>query len=489
MERSVESHFRNAAIYALARLLPGGLSLVTTVVLTRALDTDTYGRFSLTISLAILISALVYNWIGLAIARFLPSMRVDAALVTREALLGFGMITVVIIAFAASWLLFGVPDSSNRIADASGLFVLVLISQGLWEVSTQLISASIQPVRYAVAAGMRSLAWFLAALGVWGAGLGLVGLLVCRAVSNLLGALSGSWALWLRGFSQAGAGAIHRNSDSGRDLKPEREEIARYVVPLSMSVLCSLALAYSDRFLLAYFRDVAIVGTYAAANDLTQQGVGALLAAIAMGSRPLVFRASGAGDNSAVDFELRHFLDVMLSIGLPCTIGFAILGGGLAVLTLGEAYRESAQSVIPLLTCAVWFSALRSHYADLAFHLQRKTWPIFLILLAAIALNTMFNFFLIPSFGEIGAAWATVLSYAFALGLSLWVGHRMRPLPINFGQAMRVLSAGAIMALFLGFFARSESFFMLTAYAVAGVFVYSFTLFLTGYFRGMRAPG
>ena len=54
---------------------------------------------------------------------------------------------------------------------------------------------------------------------------------------------------------------------------------------------------------------------------------------------------------------------------------------------------------------------------------------------AAAATNLAANFALIPRYGILGAAWATVLSYAVMAGLGLVISQRLYPLPLEWALA------------------------------------------------------
>ena len=68
------------------------------------------------------------------------------------------------------------------------------------------------------------------------------------------------------------------------------------------------------------------------------------------------------------------------------------------------------------------------------------------------AANIAANFLLIPRFGTLGAAWATVLSYALMAGLGLFFSQRLFPIPFEWPRLLRVAGAGLV-AFLLSLFA------------------------------------
>ena len=73
---------------------------------------------------------------------------------------------------------------------------------------------------------------------------------------------------------------------------------------------------------------------------------------------------------------------------------------------------------------------------------RARYYPI--ITAAAAAANLAGNFLLIPRFGTMGAAWATVLSYAVMAGLGLAISRRLYPVPFENRRLAGLLAAAAL---------------------------------------------
>jgi len=54
------------------------------------------------------------------------------------------------------------------------------------------------------------------------------------------------------------------------------------------------------------------------------------------------------------------------------------------------------------------------------------------------------NLLLIPRFGPLGAAWATVASYAAMAGLGIYLSQRLWPIPFEWGRLGRLVAAAAV---------------------------------------------
>jgi O-antigen/teichoic acid export membrane protein len=73
---------------------------------------------------------------------------------------------------------------------------------------------------------------------------------------------------------------------------------------------------------------------------------------------------------------------------------------------------------------------------------QARYYPI--VTGAAAAANVAANFALIPRFGAMGAAWATVLAYAVMAGLGHVFSRRVFPIPFEGSRLSRIAAAAAL---------------------------------------------
>ena len=74
-ERHILSH---AAIYLVARGVPGLLAFIAIPLFTRLLDPADYGRYALVVATVNLLNALLFQWTRLSLVRYLPGCRDDA---------------------------------------------------------------------------------------------------------------------------------------------------------------------------------------------------------------------------------------------------------------------------------------------------------------------------------------------------------------------------------------------------------------------------
>ena len=260
----------------------------------------------------------------------------------------------------------------------------------------------------------------------------------------------------------------------GGHFQPSRAgEYAHYGLPVALSLMLSLALATTDRFMLAAFLDPASVGAYHAGYSLSNRTLDVLFIWLGAAGGPAAVAALERGGREALVRSAREQASLMLLICLPAAVGVALVARPLAALMVGPALRDGAAQVTPWIAISGFFAGITTYYFHTAFTLARRT----RLLLAAMAipagLNLVLTAVLIPRFGLDGAVWSTAASYAVGALASWALGSRVMPLPIPLGALARCLLAAGGMALAVGRVPASGGITELAEKAAVGLVVYA----------------
>jgi O-antigen/teichoic acid export membrane protein len=164
-------------------------------------------------------------------------------------------------------------------------------------------------------------------------------------------------------------------------------------------------------------------GIYAVAAALSELWY-FLPVAIASTVLPVIVTARDTLDGPSFDAKMQTFYDAMLALGYGVAVPVFLLAGLIIGILYGPAYAASAQVLrIHVLSFVfVCIGSARGRFL-VAENLMR-----FSMLATAIgaAANVGLNLWLIPRWGAVGAAWATLLSYAAANYLSGFLDRRVR---------------------------------------------------------------
>ncbi len=140
--------------------------------------------------------------------------------------------------------------------------------------------------------------------------------------------------------------------------------------------------------------------------------------------------------------QTRHILARMCTYSTVVTCQFALFVSVAAEdvikLLLDPTYAE-AHRVVPWIAAAYVVLGLEHHFAT-GMHYARKThWatPIGMVALAALVVS---NLVLVPRFGMVAAAVATLISVAIRSTLFLWVSQRLHYIPYEIGRILLLAS-------------------------------------------------
>lgn len=238
----------------------------------------------------------------------------------------------------------------------------------------------------------------------------------------------------------------------------------------SAARLGAVLLAYLDAVMVNAFAGNEATGLYGAAYRL-------LLVLMIV---PLVYADAvtrlladlAAADRAALGVAYRRVLRHMIMLGVPVAVGGALVAEPLVVLIFGEDFRAAAPAAA-LLLLGLAFAYANSLATATALAAGRER-AVALIYGSAVALNAVLNVILIPSLGIEGAAVAMLAAQVWLVGWMVAACARAGLAPPPVGEVARVVVAAALMAAVV---AGTRELFVPAAIA-AGVIVYAAALLL-----------
>jgi len=425
---------KHSLIYLFARGVPGVINFLAIAVYTRLLPPEEYGQYALAIAWVGFVNAVLFQWLRLGLLRFLPGYQEKNRSILLATILVAFLAVAFIIGFIGLFFLIFWPAAELR-----GLLILgfgLLVVQAWYELNLTLLSSKLDPLHY----GMVSLAkavlalmlgWYFAVRGLGAAGL-IFGLLTGFLVPGL-------WTTY-----REWQGVNLRELD-----RSVLKKLLAYGLPLTATFALNFVVSSSDRIMLGWLKGTEAAGLYAVGYDLAQQTLVMLVMVVNLAAYPLAVWSLEQGGIKAAQLQLRQNCVVLLAIAMPAAAGLAILAPNIAHVLLGEAFRQSAAEIIPLISLGSFLMALKAYYFDLSFQLGRHTQKQALVALISASINILLNLWWIPEFGIFGAAYATILAYALGLALSILVGRSVFYLPIPVVDAIKLAAATIVMGLSL----------------------------------------
>ena len=403
------------------------------VVFTRVLSPADYGAYALGSAAAALVYTCLFTWIEAAMARFWVAEAQGPARATLYGTLyrTFAVASLGLPLLFAAAVGLAPVSPAVRGAVAAGLGSIVVRS--LLKLAQERRRAAGEVTGFAVYDIAQTLGGF--GCGVAFARLGLGG------AGPLLG-LTAASAACLAFALPAELAAARAGRFDGTALR----RYAAYGLPVSLSLVMSLALASTDRFVLAAYLNPAAVGAYHAGYSLSSRTLDVIFIWLGMAGGPAAVAALERGGRPALERVARSQAQLMALVALPAATGLALVARPLAEVMVGPGLREAAARVTPWIAAGGLMSGAATYYFHTAFTLSRRTPRLILAVALPALANLALALWLIPRHGLDGAMWATTASYALSLLVAVALGRTVLPLPIPWRALGVAASACGLMA-------------------------------------------
>jgi N-acetylglucosaminyldiphosphoundecaprenol N-acetyl-beta-D-mannosaminyltransferase len=419
--------------YAPSNLVPALAALATVVIFTRVLPPDEFGRYAVAQAAVLLVQALAFYGLQLAVTRFHAARHKAGSL---PGLLSttygcFAALVALALAGSALAIAFLVPDP--RLAAVLWAALPLLALRGLVSINLAVHRGALAVGRHNLVECTQTLVGLaLAVLAVIGLGQGAPGLVLGLAGGSLLAAVLDFRLL-----------ARHLRRPEPAILR----EVARFAAPLVLSYALGAVIAYADRLFLERLAGPDMVAIYAVSVGIVDRPVTLLFMAVTLAAFPLAVERLEREGPAAAREQLRHNATALLALAVPAAVGLACVAEPLAAVVVGPDYRAGVAAILPWIAALALIQGITSHYLGHALHLASRT-DLFVRLLAPAAVASLvLNPLLIPVWGLAGALTAAFAAQGTALVLTAVTARRVFPIGFPVAQALRVGLAAAIMAL------------------------------------------
>lgn len=437
---------RHSASYLLARGVPGVITFLSIAIYTRLLSPEEYGFYALVMAGVGLLNMILFQWIRLSVVRFLPKYIFNPDSFKSTILYGYMFVSCISVGICLILLLFNWEDPIWYRLIPVG--VALLLVQGWFEINLEFPRARLMPMKYGFMAGLKATLGLV--LGVififfigWGAIAPLVGLLFAMLTSALI------------------FGYFEWNNIKPKIDKEIFPEILKYAIPLTATFALSYINSTADRLLIAGMINESAAGIYSVGYDLSRHTITLLMVIISLAANPLAINALEERGEDAAKKQVAENAIIIFAISFPATILFIVLASNIGNIFVGSDFREESILILPIISVVALFAGMKAYYFDMAFHLSKKTSKQIWIVGVSSVINLILNILLIPQFGILGAAYATLISYIVGIVLSIWVGNNVFKLPIPYREFIKIVLAGAVFGGVMWFFSEPTQVYSL----------------------------
>lgn len=316
--------------------------------------------------------------------------------------------------------------NSGEYANCFRLIFLTLFCDTGIVIGLSVFRAREEPARYAVISACRVLLSFaLAILFVVGLRKGVLGILAGNFITSAV----------LYVFLVAGVLGRSGLTFSFYELK----KMLAFGLPLVPVGIGSCILTFSDRYFLQFLSTPTELGLYSLGYKF-----GLVISALLVGPfqfawLPFIFAI--AKEENAKHVYSRVFTYFVL-IAIFAAVALSVLSEEVLAVMATPIFHN-AYKVIPLIAMSY---VLYGCYFVLmvGINLKAKTKYLGEFVIGAAVLNLGLNYLLVPAYGMMGAAIATLISYIILPIGSYWFSRRYYPIPYEWGRIFKIILAAAM---------------------------------------------
>ena len=215
--------------------------------------------------------------------------------------------------------------------------------------------------------------------------------------------------------------------------------------PLIFYEISTIVLDAGDRVLVTHYLGVIPLGIYSVAYGLSAQMNDLLIFPLNLALFPIYMQLwTTKGQQATADF-LSTCLDIFIlaAAGVCAIVAVTVRDG---VVLLASSKYAGAQTLIPVIVIGLLIYTMHVFLcAGLLIH--KKTGTMAVLLFCSAAVNIALNCILLPRIGLMGAAIATLVSYAFCIAILGWASNRYLSLRIRWGSTCKYAITAALIAL------------------------------------------
>jgi O-antigen/teichoic acid export membrane protein len=217
-----------------------------------------------------------------------------------------------------------------------------------------------------------------------------------------------------------------------------------------------LLIDVSDRFFLKYYFDESIVGIYSASYRLGTV-MSLAIAAFRFSWTPYFLNFADNPENKKIISEIFTYF---IFAGLFLFLLFAFFTEPLVKMQIGgfsllDPKYYGGLVIIPVILLSYFFSGLFANMNVVPFY-ANKTSILFLISLEGLLLNVILNVILIPKFNMLGAAYATLITYAVMFIHIYFLSQKIYKINYQWRRIL-ILSAFSAFFFFAYYFIQNHS--------------------------------
>jgi O-antigen/teichoic acid export membrane protein len=279
----------------------------------------------------------------------------------------------------------------------------------------------------------------------------------------------------------------------GRSFWPIDRAIVNQALHYGIPIVIGGALGWvglnASRFIVNDMLGVAAAGLFAVGYGLGQRAAAVAAMLVTVAAFPLAVKSMEQGGSKLAMRQLADNSALLIAILAPSIAGIYMLRTEIVHLLIASSFQQVTLAVLPLSALAGSIRSVRAHFVDQTFLLHSRTRLMIVVAVIDAITTVALSFILIPYWGLVGAAGATVLAAIAAAIVSFTIAFSRFGLTLPLNHLVPVTLATAAMAVLLGGLPEATSLVVFAGHVVAGATAYIVVLvpfYATSLFRMFR---
>lgn len=256
------------------------------------------------------------------------------------------------------------------------------------------------------------------------------------------------------------------------------KEPLKFSYPLIISGYSNLLLESGDRYMLNVLTSVSSVGLYSFGYKISSLLNTVLIVPLNQAIAPIVYQKEESPD------EQKRLIVTVATyyyfVGTFMALGLSLLARE-AIMWLASPEFWPAWMVVPIVAFSYVQHGLGQFFKWGAL-LRQKSYHVSAMVLLSAILNIVLNFVMIPRWGILGAALATLMAYIFWSILKLYYSAKFYNLHFDLGRLGYITIIGILLYLMSLLVANTDSLILNLIIKLSILLSYPILFFLTGFF-------
>lgn len=245
--------------------------------------------------------------------------------------------------------------------------------------------------------------------------------------------------------------------------------------PHALSIISGWVLQLSDRYLLGLLGSLSQTASYAVAYSLGGVLATIVIAPFSLAWWSLMYTIAKRNDAQRVFQSVFRWFSIAL---LFAAFGFSTFGVVILDLFFPPSYHATAP-VIPIIALSMVFNGVNI-VTMIGPSLKRKTLLTTVALTSSALINIALNLILIPYFGAMGAAIATLVAYIALALVGGSISQRIYPVPFEIGRLLIAMAIGIAIYIGSNLLTQNQEFYLTWGLRISGFALYGVCLVLLG---------